>query len=262
MKSFFVLQMLRSSIARSIRFAIATYAVFISKTSSIFPKRFRGIYRSYYKSDVRSTSGVVYRLKSELIWRRFERLHQGEVLAEEFFSKIKSDDVCWDFGANVGNFAVRFLQQARFVVAIEANPLNVNDLAYHLRVNSNGKRFKILCGAAGEVSQHVGISVPASGYSGIADVFSNQERPNDIFVPYLPLEVFASLERPTIIKIDVDGAEIDIIAFLMKYNFLETVKFVYIELQNTTRAQCEEYLREANFSLLASDGENYVFEKC
>lgn len=252
---------LRRTLGGSVRSVIALYAIFISKIFKLIPKRIRSIYQFYYKPDVRSKFGVTYRLTSELIWRRFERLHRGEVLAEDFFSKVKDDDVCWDFGANVGNFSVRFLQRAKYVVAIEANPLNVNDLAYHMRVNSNGKKFKILSGAAGDNSLHVGISVPASGYSGIADTFTNYERPNDIFVPYLPLESFIALERPTIIKIDVDGAEVDILKFLVKHKFLETVKLVYIELQNTTKAECQKYLKKSNFSLLTSDGDNYLFEK-
>ena len=251
----------RKALASFLRFVIKMNAIFISKMSNFLPKRLRGIYRFYYKADVRNQHGITYRLTSELIWRRFERLNLGEVLAEEFFSRVNKDDVCWDFGANVGNFSVRFLKKAKFVVAIEANPINVNDLAYHLQANAHGTKFKILSGAAGDNSQHVGISVPASGYSGIADIMSNDERPNDIFVPYLPVEAFLALERPTIIKIDVDGAEVGILYFLNKHKFLHTVKFIYIELQENTEAKCKEYLNKANFYLLKSDGDNYLFEK-
>ena len=129
---------------------------------------------------------------------------------------VKKDSVVWDVGANVGVFSIAAasLASAGYVLAIEPDPFLVN-LINKTKEHNENKELKLeVLGAA--VSQCSGIATLAVARRGRASNylvdFEGRSQAGGaretLIVPILSLDIiFETLPAPTLIKIDVEGAE-------------------------------------------------------
>jgi FkbM family methyltransferase len=148
--------------------------------------------------------------------------HSGEYedrFSELLLASIKSDDCVWDVGANVGFYTERLSKLARRVVAFE--PVLENCRQIESKKIPNVDCMQIALGdAAGEVLMfvdHQFSSLAVSPYPGAPQQSVKVARGDD----------FPALPNPTVVKIDVEGYEVEAIRGMQK--ILGGVRALFVE---------------------------------
>jgi FkbM family methyltransferase len=124
-------------------------------------------------------------------------------------------DVVFDVGANVGAYTVLFAQwvgPAGHVFAFEPVPSIARSLRAQLALNRMGDRVTVIEAA---VINHAGtLALSAPGHAGInRRALPQDDAAQRLVVPAVSLDLFCA-ERgvvPGLIKIDVEGAELDVL---------------------------------------------------
>jgi len=128
-----------------------------------------------------------------------------------------------DVGANCGAFTVPLAAaagQGSRILAFEPNPVMIGRLGHNLALNQLGERVRIescaLGAEAGEAILHL-----KAGNLGQASLrpIAGRARAGGTLVPVRPLADFAALAEGmelSILKIDVEGAEVPVLAPLLK----------------------------------------------
>jgi len=125
---------------------------------------------------------------------------------------VKSGDWVMDVGANVGHYAKRLSElvgPTGRVFAFEPVPATFALLTSNARVFAH-QNTTLINAAISDERRSVGISVPLN-VSGLADYYMAKLSPseNSTHTVYtLPLDVFLSDQRISLIKIDVEGHEV------------------------------------------------------
>ena len=141
------------------------------------------------------------------------RTDPDRTVLERFVKALRPDDVFWDVGAHVGVYSVLAAERlpSERVVAIEPHPENVERLRENLERNGRGATVRRLalddeCGRA-----ELGVSSPdGTGAFGVLDrdsarrsVAVQTDRGDSLVADGVP--------APTVLKIDVQGAELDVL---------------------------------------------------
>jgi FkbM family methyltransferase len=132
--------------------------------------------------------------------------------------RLRPDDVLWDVGANVGSYALigAGLQPEAQVVAVEPEAGNYAALCENLRLNRLDGRVVALPVALAEGSRvgTLGLARPEPGAAvHRLDATGSADGVQSVLVLALDDLVGAfGLPAPTLLKIDVDGAEAEVLA--------------------------------------------------
>ncbi len=129
------------------------------------------------------------------------------------FYKMREDDVVIDIGAHVGVFSLKAAKRARTVVAIEPHPFNYRLLLRNI--------------ASNRLRNIIPMNLALSDYNGIAKLYIRNDSGNHtikkeiVLSPHRYVEVEVKtldrlmdelkLSRVSFIKIDAEGAELDIL---------------------------------------------------
>jgi FkbM family methyltransferase len=125
--------------------------------------------------------------------------------ASAFASAIGRNDIVFDLGAHVGYFTMIAARAGATVVAVEPSDANTQDLRQHLEWNAMSERVSVVKAAVGA---RVGTSgFVSDGYMGGLSP-SASETVDVVTVDDLALRFGV----PTVVKIDVEGAEADVLA--------------------------------------------------
>jgi FkbM family methyltransferase len=132
-----------------------------------------------------------------------------------FREAVREGDTVIEAGANAGAYTVlfaRWVGPAGRVYAFEPVPSIAQMLAAELRLNGVAERVTIVPSALGASQGTVALVAP--GLSGInRAACSPQEAAGAIRAPLTTIDDFCGRERivPNVIKIDVEGAELDVL---------------------------------------------------
>lgn len=139
-------------------------------------------------------------------------MSEKEVLAD-LLSEISSDDTFYDVGANVGMYTC-FVGQyidSNHVFAFEPHPKNANRLNQNLTLNDISAKIKrhALSNKTGTAQ----LQVKESGETGVGShSLSTDETVRNINIETVRGDEIARKEQsPTVLKIDVEGAEMDVL---------------------------------------------------
>ena len=172
-----------------------------------------------------------------------------EPVQRAFLSNIQSGDVVYDVGANVGFFsllAARRVGPTGQVYAFE--PVARNAAAVERSAGLNGfDTLKVFTRAVGatngmadlNLAEHIGGAV-------LASVGAPPDKRETISVDIVTLDHMIreeGLRPPTLVKIDVEGAELDVIRG-MKNTLAAHSPVLIIELDDATQAGIEQKTRE------------------
>lgn len=168
---------------------------------------------------------------------------------------LRADDVFWDVGANVGSYALiaAKLQPAAHVVAVEPESANYAALCDNLRLNRLDRRVVALPVALAEASR-VGTLALASADAGAAvhrlDAHSSEAGVQTVIALAVDdvVESFG-VPAPTLLKIDVDGAEPAVLAGAAKTLAAPALRSVLVEIEVENGDAVAEVLARAGFSL-------------
>lgn len=165
-------------------------------------------------------------------FRRFQSLMGEEEIVKDLLQNLDPTDVFFDIGANVGTyscFAAEKLDRGR-VVAFEPEPNNANRLRenasrndqdidlHRLALSDSGGRTQLeLDGTTMGAGQH------SLGATGSADTIEIAQQTGDHLVAR------EDVPAPTVLKIDVEGAEMKVLLGLQDTLSRESCRLVYCE---------------------------------
>lgn len=164
---------------------------------------------------------------------------------------VRASSVVWDIGANCGIFAFS-ARAAREVIAVEADPFLANLLQESTVLN--GSSVSVLCAAISAERGLASFSIAARGRASnhLSSVDGRSQTGGErarLLVSTLTLDqLLESGLPPTIVKIDVEGAEVDVLRGAAK--MLRDVRpVIYLETGEDTHEACAEILKKANYNL-------------
>ncbi len=159
-------------------------------------------------------------------------------------SKLRGG-VLIDVGAFVGSYTLIGCREGATVIAIEPEPSNFEILLRNVKENSCAN-VKVLNVAAGASSGRVAIY----GSSMLASI--KREEKVVSYVDVRPLDEIideAGLDRIDVLKIDVEGAEVDVLRGAE--NTLRRSRYVLMEVWDRDRREVSNILRGYEFKVLA-----------
>jgi FkbM family methyltransferase len=129
-----------------------------------------------------------------------------------FLFLLQPDDVVWDVGASIGLLSVHAAGLARQVVAFEPDPATFRRLRQHIELNGLSNRVECRMEALGDRTGDVVLrsdgligNAPAIADLGLHDGAVNAR------ITTVDELVDTGLHAPTVLKIDVEGAELQML---------------------------------------------------
>ena len=199
---------------------------------------------------------VELRLHNRIEYNRAATLVGEREVVADLLAALEPDDVFWDVGGNIGTHTclAASMLPAGMVVSFEPHPDNATVLATN--VNHNGfDHVSIHHVALGAVEGHETLTITGkgSGYGthslvgsdGVGTIEVPVKRGDDLIADGLP--------APTVLKIDVQGFERDVLAGLTEALLAPTCRVVLVEVHppRVPVAEIEATLGDAGFETTA-----------
>jgi FkbM family methyltransferase len=173
---------------------------------------------------------VKYRTESYASWERL-RTFEGELSVMEQFSEDISDgDVVWDVGANMGTYTCLAGKCADDVTVVSFEPIPGNVERLKTNAELNGINSIVREEALDETDGEMSLS---SGQGGDGQ-YSFTDGEEGIMVPTSRADTLVeqgSVPQPSVVKIDVEGAEVRVLRGMK--SVLERTDYVYVEVHPT-----------------------------
>jgi len=147
---------------------------------------------------------------------------------------LRPGDVFVDVGANVGYYTILGALRGSFVVAVEPIPTTVAVLKANLRLNGI-TNVVVIDKCAWFESTRVKLKIPHGSYYGLASAFYNRDSKYIAYeVECIDLDkVLEKFENVKLVKIDVEGAECEVLKGMEKS--LDKVKYMIVEISRNIR---------------------------
>jgi FkbM family methyltransferase len=214
-------------------------------------------------STVRGKSLNWLCLSKRLLWMAYGHEYiEPELL--DWIDSIPPGSVLYDIGASNGIFAIYAAASNLRVVACEPDPSNYFLLAFNNYLNSKLNNVKLEACLNIALSDSLGIGhlqiaeMEIGGHQKILDkpfdVFGNEFQPEHshsvLKTPLDQLVTLYGLPAPDYLKIDVDGAEIEVLKGSGRH--LSAVKEVFIELTEELLSDfAEDFFASLNLKLVS-----------
>ncbi|MFB9809000.1 FkbM family methyltransferase [Haladaptatus pallidirubidus] len=181
----------------------------------------------------------------------------GELpVIEALLTDVRESDVVFDIGANIGThtcFVGKSLESGR-VIAFEPMPMNAARLRHNLSANLPASKWEVAEFALSNEDGSGTLAVKGQRYGeGKHSLSSDGELKIDVFRGETLIEE-DRYPAPDILKIDVEGAELQVLKGFGER--LSDVRVIYVELHHdlsveygTSTAEIETYLRDHGFEI-------------
>ncbi|WP_440764703.1 FkbM family methyltransferase [Natronorubrum sp. DTA7] len=182
----------------------------------------------------REVNGVTakFHVRSPNEYKRAHSLAGEEEIIVDLLSSINSDDIFYDVGANVGTYSCfvgQKLERGK-VIAFEPHPRNINPLRVNMMENSIDGEIREC--ALDEKTGEIGLTSDSNA-AGAGQHSLTESGRSAISVPaYTGDELIGEtkLKPPTVLKIDVEGAEMRVLRGLKRVLKNQQVRLIYIEI--------------------------------
>lgn len=214
-------------------------------------RRFNTRLEEFLKDDKEMVIDGVSVTLSGRTYRKVENeLESGAegIVLTDILSNIDENDVFWDVGADKGVYScpVAKILPAHSVVAFEPHPIRRGELKRNIARNSLSiiLRTEALSHTEGTAQLEYGLKKNGENGDLVANLVPGDKISNDKDIP-----------SPTVIKIDVEGAELDVIRGLSDTLSKDACSLVYVELHNNisdfggTWEEVKDFLRDRDFEV-------------
>lgn len=186
-----------------------------------------------HERQTHTINGQVIKFRTETYseFMRFRELAGEGLVIEDLLESIKPDDIFFDVGANVGTYSCFAASKlgSKQTIAFEPEPRNASRLQENLQLNGlEGEiREVALSDSNGTVKFALGGEETGEGEHAIAThddmktIEVETARGDSIIQEH-------ELPAPTVIKIDVEGAEFSVLRGL-RDTLIDTCRLVYVE---------------------------------
>jgi FkbM family methyltransferase len=126
-----------------------------------------------------------------------------------FLFLLRADDVVWDVGASVGLFTMHAAGEGARVIAFEPDPATFARLRHNVGLNGTASRIECRHEALGDREGHV--TLRSDGLAGFAPSLADLGRHGAVVrTPMTTIDalVASGVPAPSVLKIDVEGAEL------------------------------------------------------
>lgn len=235
-------------------------------------------YRQYrlrsdtYQVTIEGTQADFY-VPTRQEYSDFVRLPERPIV-EDLLSELRSDDVFYDLGANIGLYSCLVASIVDpTVVAFEPHPKNADRLAQNVSLNNSDVSIQRVAIAASSGSAQMQLSpgfeldrVGSAGhtllteyYDEDSEVISVEKRRGDEFVTK------EEIPPPTVLKIDTEGTEMDVLEGFDSILARAECRLVYCEIhedrlrsQGYSVSDVSAFLRSHGFSVEKRSVEDYA----
>lgn len=176
-----------------------------------------------------------------------------------FLFMLEPDDVVWDIGASIGLFTTHIALIAKKVIAFEPDPATFNRLKENIVLNKLENKVKLHQLALG--SEQGKIRLQTDGLDGNAPSIANLGRHKhtvEVEVSTIDKLVKEGETAPTVLKIDIEGAEI--LALRGAKDFLKSSakpRLLFIEVHptflgnyNSDASEVENIIKESGYKTI------------
>jgi FkbM family methyltransferase len=178
-------------------------------------------------------AGALFRVSSRAEYERATTLIGEREVLSAFLADLGPDDTVWDVGANVGLYACLAADVVGegAVVAFEPHPENADRLRANLRLNGRHAAVDTRALSDREATatlRVVGDDVGTGGHT----LRRGDETTGTVEVPLVrgdALVESGAHDPPTVLKIDVEGAELDVLRGLREALARPRCRVVYVE---------------------------------
>lgn len=179
-------------------------------------------------------TSATFDAKTELGGDNIRGMARGErKFLEDMLSELESEDTFYDIGANIGIFSCFAAQKLSegYTVSFEPYPPNVVQLERNLGYNADASKYRILDVALSDSSGEIEFTAPSEdpGHQ-TATINPDADSINVRTVPGDELVDEESLPTPTVVKIDVEGAEPLVLRGLQETLSKEKCRVLYCEI--------------------------------
>ena len=180
---------------------------------------------------------------------------------ESFILSImeKSDGVFVDVGANIGYYTILIAKKGSRVIAVEPIPETIKILKTNIMLNNVEKYVTVVDKCATSRNMKIKMFVPVNKYYGLATMYKEvhpASKYQEILTHGVTLDsILSDFQSVTLIKIDVEGAELEVLKGLNKS--LKKTHFIVIELSRNI-PEVIALLKEEGFSIKPMGFTTYI----
>jgi FkbM family methyltransferase len=189
-------------------------------------------------------------------YSRFDNLMGEAEVLEDLLSEIEGGDTFYDIGANVGMYScfVGKNDSETTVVAFEPHPANARRFDQNVELNDIHAKLRTI--ALSDTNGWTDLRISESGETGVGShSLSTGDSDRTVEVEVRRGEEIATEESaPTVLKIDVEGAEFKVIKGLE--GCLDSCRLIYCEVHpgkmrdfETTPEELETFLRGQGYTI-------------
>ena len=208
-----------------------------------------------YRINAGPASGLNYPVclpEDKLIWTGTYEIDFSQTLAKS----VKPGDICYDIGGFRGFFSgVLALSGAKKVYIFEPFPRNCQQIQAVIDANPQMPALKLLSVAIGEqkgAAEFLVMPEASMGKLSSSSFQADVQAQEKIVVPVETLDSLVKsgqLEKPNLIKIDVEGAEISVLRG-SEQTLREYQPQLFIEIHSRSLAKdCFTFLQKLNYSI-------------
>nr|WP_217900426.1 FkbM family methyltransferase [Halorubrum sp. Ea1] len=178
-----------------------------------------------------ANQSIDFRTDTFTEFMRFRNLAGESSVVEDLLNKLDSDDIFYDIGANVGTytcFAAAELGPGR-MVAFEPEPENADHLRENLELNDLDAEIIQIALSDTDGTIDLALTGDEAGEGEHAIATGNTERTLEVDTARGDsLLEDRELPKPTVLKIDVEGAELSVLRGLRE-TLRQNCRLVYVE---------------------------------
>lgn len=168
-------------------------------------KKSQLIFPYYYENEY----GIKFFIKNEIEEYRTKFYGHEKTFVLDLYNKLKNDDVFYDVGSSVGLISMFASKKIKYgkVVSFEPDPQNLNALIENFTINKFGKYIIFPIAIGSEKTKLNLFTNGSNDQSPSLRKVNNIENYIEVEVNSIDNLIEEGLIAPTVIKIDVEGAE-------------------------------------------------------